>query len=103
MTSRFISSAPASRPRTPSPAAMPDRCHQAATSRAAPAAGFAAAGNAAVTCWVTSVVLLAVRMLTWARERTLTCLPPEGEQDAPASATHADFVHTRKVTPLSFH
>src|SRR5215469_8189812 len=86
-------------PRTSSAAAMPDSVSPGRTAyRAAVVAGFAAVGNVAVTCLVTSVVLLAMRMLAWV---------PGTDPDMPAtkrvsrtlqaSTTHADFVHTRKV------
>src|SRR5580704_1565413 len=99
MTRRLVSYSAGQPPRTSSAAAMPDRVSPGRTTyREAAAAGFAAVGNAAVTCRVTSVVLLAVRMLAWA---------PETDPDMPAtkrvssrlqaSTTHADFVHTRKV------
>jgi hypothetical protein len=99
MTVRLVSYSACQPPRTSSAAAMPDSVSPGRTAyRAAAAAGFAAVGNVAVTCWVTSVVLLAMRMLAWAPGTDPGTPATKRVSRTPqASTTHADFVHTRKV------
>ena len=99
MTGRLVSYSACQPPRTSSAAAMPDSVSPGRTTyRAAAAAGFAAAGDVAVTCRVTSVVLLAMRMLAWARGTDPAMPATKRVSSRPqTSTTHADFVHTRKV------